>query len=179
MNKRMKAIFFVDEQDGIPICPDCKVQIGEGEDHCINCALYEAEFEIEGLRGEIEHANSFDSTASHFDHCEDRSWGSLTDEQRQYWIERARQEDDVPIGSLRVWNVINPPCEPVWHPVETPEEGARLIDQLANEQVNDPLIFVNAFGLCEWDGEEWTEWYDDIGNEVDSILKDNAGFTAT
>ena len=49
MCERKKALFFVDEQDGIPICPDCKVQIGEGEDHCMNCALYESEQQIEKL----------------------------------------------------------------------------------------------------------------------------------
>ena len=129
------------------------------------------------LRGKIEHANSFDETASHFEHGEDRSWESLTDAQRLYWIVRANTQ--APIGSLRVWNVINPPGEPLWYPVETPEEGARLIDQLANEQVKDDAVFANAFGLCEWDGEEWTEWYDDEGNDVDDILKEMDDLTVT
>lgn len=50
MFERMKAVFCVDQQDGIPICPDCKVQIGEGEDHCLNCALYECEIELDALK---------------------------------------------------------------------------------------------------------------------------------
>lgn len=26
------------------------------------------------------------------------------------------------------------------------------------------------FGLCEWDGNEWTEWYDEEGNDVCELL---------
>ncbi len=75
---------------------------------------------------------------------------------------------------LKVWNVINPPNEPIWwYPVDSPEEGALLIERLANEQLQDDTIFANAFGLCEWDGDEWTEWYDDEGNSVDDILKES------
>ena len=55
MSERKRAVFFMDMQDGIPVCPDCKVQVGEGEDHCINCALSESEFEIEGLRKYAAH----------------------------------------------------------------------------------------------------------------------------
>ncbi len=53
MFERMKAVFCVDQEDGIPICADCKVQIGEGEDHCLNCALYEAEEEIRVLQKNV------------------------------------------------------------------------------------------------------------------------------
>ena len=45
--RRMRAVYLIDNQDNIPACPDCKVQIGEGEDHCTNCALYECEIELE------------------------------------------------------------------------------------------------------------------------------------
>ena len=73
------------------------------------------------------------------------------------------------VGDLKVWNVINPPRQPTWHPVKSPDAGALLILKLANEQLKDDSIFSNAFGMCEWDGDEWTEWYDDEGNDVDDI----------
>lgn len=50
---RIRAVYTIDSQDGLPICPDCKVQIGEGEDHCPNCALYACEMEIVGLRKRV------------------------------------------------------------------------------------------------------------------------------
>ena len=49
MSEIKKSVFVVDAEDGIPICPDCKVQIGEGADHCKNCALYELEYAITGF----------------------------------------------------------------------------------------------------------------------------------
>lgn len=47
---RKKSIYLVDSQDGTPVCIDCKVQIGEGYVHCTNCALFEAEHEIDALK---------------------------------------------------------------------------------------------------------------------------------
>lgn len=44
------------------------------------------------LRGQLEHAGSFDSTAYEFDHGEDLVWDALTEAQKSYWIERARTE---------------------------------------------------------------------------------------
>jgi len=47
---RLKSISFMNMDDGIHVCPTCHVQIGEGEDHCLNCALCESEYEIEALK---------------------------------------------------------------------------------------------------------------------------------
>jgi hypothetical protein len=44
---RKKAVYTINSDDGIPICCVCKLQIGEGDDNCLNCALYESEQEIE------------------------------------------------------------------------------------------------------------------------------------
>ena len=47
---RLKSISFMNMDDGIHVCPNCHVQVGEGEDHCLNCALYESEQQIETLQ---------------------------------------------------------------------------------------------------------------------------------
>lgn len=71
------------------------------------------------------------------------------------------------VGELKVWNVINPPNEPDLYPVESPKEAKELIDKLANMQLKAANVYSNAFGLVEWDGEEWTEWYDEDGFDID------------
>ena len=42
------------------------------------------------LRGQLEHAESFDSTAHEFYHGEDLVWDALTEAQKSYWIELAK-----------------------------------------------------------------------------------------
>ena len=71
------------------------------------------------------------------------------------------------IGKLRVWNIINPPNEPKWIPVESPHAAKVLIDGLTEAQLQIPNIHSNAFGLVEWDGEEWAEWYSEDDKDID------------
>ena len=72
-----------------------------------------------------------------------------------------------PIGSLRVWNIINPPGEPICYPVKSPVHGKQLINALADSQLLDANITHNAFGMeiLEKDGE-WLEWEDDKGYDI-------------
>jgi hypothetical protein len=53
---RKKAVYTINSDDGIPICCVCKLQIGEGDDNCLNCALYESEQEIERIESVKERA---------------------------------------------------------------------------------------------------------------------------
>ena len=93
MNERMKAVFFVDEQDGIPICPDCKVQIGEGEDHCTNCAFYEAEAEIVGLREMLnEILDCHYGVATHHIGDGDGIPDEMAEKIRAYWDAHLKRE---------------------------------------------------------------------------------------
>lgn len=71
---------------------------------------------------------------------------------------------------LRVWNVVNPPGKPYLFPVESPEEGARTIKRLAAQQLRDPNVYSNAFGLLVLEDGEWTEWYDEEGRDVDEAF---------
>lgn len=52
--QRMKPNTHIDQQDGLEICDDCKTQVGESADQCLSCALFEAEFEIEQLKKDME-----------------------------------------------------------------------------------------------------------------------------
>jgi hypothetical protein len=71
------------------------------------------------------------------------------------------------IGSLRVWNIINPPNEPVCYPVRSPQHGKQLINSLADSQLLDKNIECNVFGMevMEKDGE-WCEWEDSEGYNI-------------
>ena len=65
------------------------------------------------------------------------------------------------------------------YPVDTPEEAKELIDQLANEQVKDATIVVNAFDLLVYEPEDrsdrtsirqdefWNTWFSEDGDEID------------
>ena len=83
-------------------------------------------------------------------------------------------------GALRVWWIPQVPGEPFHYPVTTPEEGARLCDCLAKYDLfqyenNIKPDYFNAGGLevCEKDLDgkpEWTDWYNDDGEEVGDLI---------
>jgi hypothetical protein len=75
--------------------------------------------------------------------------------------------DSPNIGDLAVWTVINPPRSPYLFPVNSPKEAKQMINQLAWAMSTTDAISVNAFGLVEWDGEEWTEWHSEEGEDID------------
>ena len=67
---------------------------------------------------------------------------------------------------LRVWNVINPPAEPRYYYVGSVAHAKLLIDRMADEQLQKPHIWGNAFGLEAFDGDEWAEWYSEDGEDI-------------
>ena len=71
------------------------------------------------------------------------------------------------VGSLRVWNMIQLPNEPIYYPVKSPKHGKTLINALADSQLLDTNITDNAFGMeiLEKDGE-WCDWEDNDGNNI-------------
>ena len=52
-----------------------------------------------------------------------------------------------------VWNIINPPNPPTFYKVRCPEVAARVIDSMAEKQLEDDTIVANAFGLLVGSGE--------------------------
>lgn len=84
------------------------------------------------------------------------------------------------IGTLKVYHIQN---GNVAHEVEveTPFQAMSLIDQWTSEDLNNPHIEFNAFGLEEYDdsdlpeadkgGEEgWSEWYNSDGQDIMEIM---------
>lgn len=70
---------------------------------------------------------------------------------------------------LRVYNMINFRPELDYYHVESLEEALTLIDNLANAQLKNPAITDNSFGLEMYneDDQEWENWMDDEGYEVE------------
>lgn len=69
-----------------------------------------------------------------------------------------------------VWNSLtrNGINHIVRYGVGSPRGGAALIDELVQEQLADPTVAMNAFGLeALGDNGEWCEWYDEEGRDVD------------
>lgn len=54
--------------------------------------------------------------------------------------------------------------------VDSPEEGAKLINLMAQEQLEDSNIAWNAFGLEELE-DGYHEWYDENGDDVDYLCE--------
>lgn len=73
-----------------------------------------------------------------------------------------------PQGTLSVWHIQNPPAEPTWHPVLSPAEGYRKIQELAFIDLKDDTIFANAIGLSILEGEDMVDWYDEEGDDIDA-----------
>ena len=64
-----------------------------GRMHVMKDAAKALEAKIDGLRGQLLHAQSCDPTASDDgEHGEQRTWDFLTDEQRTWWIAAAQEE---------------------------------------------------------------------------------------
>lgn len=71
------------------------------------------------------------------------------------------------IGDLAVWRVANFEDGGAWF-VKSPSEAIRMINALADLDLENKRITDNAFGLVEWDGEEWVEWtHPDSGEDID------------
>ena len=71
------------------------------------------------------------------------------------------------------------PCYKVWtksshgfreFAVDSPEEGAKVINELAERDLQDPSITFNVFGLEEREADgEYHEWYGDDGEDVSDL----------
>jgi hypothetical protein len=61
------------------------------------------------------------------------------------------------------------------YPVVNPIEAIAWIDKLADEQVNDEDIGWNAFGLQVFEDDEWVDWYNDEGQDIDEYKEELNG----
>lgn len=56
--------------------------------------------------------------------------------------------------------------------VNTVEEAKVMLNELANEDLRNPRIAWNAGGLEVLEDGEWCEWYDEDGNDIDSLMNE-------
>jgi len=76
-------------------------------------------------------------------------------------------------GQLRVWHIPQVPMEAFRVYVENPKEAKKILEILADYDIfqfehNVKPDYSNAAGLEEFDGNEWTEWADEEGDDIDS-----------
>ena len=70
---------------------------------------------------------------------------------------------------LRVWYIKNFPGNPRYFDVASPEEGADKINEFSRRDLHDPNVISNAMGMEVFDDGEWSEWYDEEGNDIDTL----------
>ena len=71
--------------------------------------------------------------------------------------------DEVKAGDLKVWWIPQVPCEAFEVPVNSVEQGAILLNVLAEYDAfqlinNIKPDYCNAGGLMQFDGSEWEDW---------------------
>lgn len=77
----------------------------------------------------------------------------------------------------RVWHIINLDKEGIGKhsfsfPVDSPNEGAKLINALATVEIlfPDRVIGSNVFGLEYFENGEWCEWSNDDYESIDELV---------
>jgi hypothetical protein len=81
---------------------------------------------------------------------------------------------------LRVWWVPQVPMGPFYKEVPNLITARLLLDTLAaydsfQYETSIKPDYANAGGLEEFDGEQWFEWYDDDGFDIDEYSIDENG----
>ena len=90
---------------------------------------------------------------------------------------------DVKQGALRVWWIPQVPMKPFRVAVESVAEAAKLLQVLADYDIFqfDNKVkpdYCNAGGLEEFDGEEWSDWYSEEGDDIDTYMYAEKSFDA-
>ena len=74
---------------------------------------------------------------------------------------------------LRVWYIDRVPCDKsTYISVNNVKEAVLIIKALIERDLNDDRITDNAMGLQEYIDNEWSEYYDKDGRDIDEIMED-------
>lgn len=71
-------------------------------------------------------------------------------------------------GDLRVWYINNPPNRPTLHPVRDIEAALTTYEELLREDKGE---YHPAIGLEVFENGQWCEWYDDNGDDIQDVLR--------
>lgn len=92
------------------------------------------------------------------------------------WHDHAdEKEGATEMSQLRVWWITNPPSEPEYLLVQSVEEAAEKLDQLAQRDLRDPNVVSNVGGLEIFEEGDWHEYYDDQGRDIRAIMERDEG----
>lgn len=77
-------------------------------------------------------------------------------------------------GDLQVWHIPQVPMKPFIVPVANLVEAKLLLDTLAQYDIFQfenriKPDYCNAGGLSVFEDGEWTDWWDDDGNQIDDL----------
>ena len=78
-------------------------------------------------------------------------------------------------GDLKVWWIPQVPMKSFKVPVKNIDEAILLLDTLAKYDIfqyenNIKPDYCNAGGLLVYEDNEWVEYYDDDGDDIDRII---------
>lgn len=78
-------------------------------------------------------------------------------------------------GDLRVWWIPQVPGKPFHVTVKSVDEAKLLLRTLADYDLfqfehHIKPDYCNAGGLEEFDGQEWCEWYNEDGDDIDLVM---------
>ena len=76
---------------------------------------------------------------------------------------------DAEEGDLRVYWIRNVPGPAEFTIVSSPAGAINVLQKLTAADLDNPLVTSNVGGLEVFEDNEWTEWYDDEGNDIDSL----------
>lgn len=78
---------------------------------------------------------------------------------------------DAKEGDLRVYWIRNVPGSAEFTIVSSPANAINVLQKLTTADLRDPRVTSNVGGLEVFEDGGWTEWYDDEGNDIDSLTK--------
>jgi len=73
-------------------------------------------------------------------------------------------------GDLRIWAVRNPPARPTLQLVASIDEAKRTLQTWIDNDLKNIAVEANAFGCETFDGEEWSEWEGESGEDICDVL---------
>ena len=71
---------------------------------------------------------------------------------------------------MRVWWSRNVPNRPKYFKVKDIEEAKRTIEELTQEDLKDKSVEDNVGGLEVFENGEWSEYYNDDGQDIMEII---------
>jgi len=71
---------------------------------------------------------------------------------------------------LRVWWIRNVPNKPIHYQVKDIDEAKKKINELTQDDLKNKFVEDNVGGLEIFENEEWSEYYNDEGQDIMKIM---------